>query len=1087
LAFILLTAGILFAGLRYFASLKAHESREAAAQLKAIADLKADQIRNWRGERLGDGRMIVESRALVSMLTDFLAERTPPRRESIRAWMEALRRNYRYENVVLLDEGGRPALALREDGPLLGPQATELMDAARASRSATLSDIHSSAEVAHLHLDIVAPLEMDGKIRGFVILRLDPADFLFPMIESWPGHSPSAETLLVRRDGADVLYLNELRHRRGTAMTLRYSLDRTELPAVQVVLGRTGVAAGPDYRGIPVVAAMRPVPDSPWFIVAKIDRAEVERPIRRSLAVCGIVSLSLDFAAGAWIAFLWQRRDTRFRRRQAQTESELWRANRLYAVLGHLNQAIVRARDRDRLFTDVCDVAVRVGGFRMAWVGLIDAGTRTLRPASQAGHVAGYLGRITVSCENVPEGRGPAGTAVRENKVAISNDIRHDERMAPWRDEALKRGYLAAAALPLRFQDRCIGALILYSVEAGFFDASQIGLLEEIAADIAYALDALDKEGQRARAEAAAERQRGLLQIFIEYAPAAIAMFDTDMRYLAVSRRFLADYGLGVRDIIGMSHYEVFPEIPPHIRDVHRRGLAGATERRDEDSFLRADGRMDWVRWEVLPWRERPDKIGGIILFSEVITPQKEAMQALRESSARFLHVFEASNVGKSITLPGGGEITVNQAFCDMLGYEREELRNKNWRDFTPADEIESTQRRIDPLLKGEADSARFNKRYIRKDGSIIWCDVSTALCRDASGTPLYFITTVIDIGERMRAEQALRESEDKFQKTFLASPDAILITSVDGGRIVDANPAAVRITGFSAVELLGRTTIELGLWADPAARDAYVEIIGRDGRVSNFETRFRTKSGALITGLMSGSAIQLQTGAYLLSIVRDISEFKRAQQELRLMSSRNQALLEAVPDIIMEVNADKVYTWANPAGIAFFGDNVVGREAAEYFEGEQDTYKTVEPIFQGRDEVIYVESWQRRRDGAKRLLAWWCRVLKDGSGRVIGALSSARDITDVRRDEEELRLLNEELERRVGQRTAQLEASNKELEAFSYTVSHDLRAPLRAIDGFSRILFDEYAARLDDEGRRRGGGPNAGAGPDPDFQEVRP
>lgn len=198
-----------------------------------------------------------------------------------------------------------------------------------------------------------------------------------------------------------------------------------------------------------------------------------------------------------------------------------------------------------------------------------------------------------------------------------------------------------------------------------------------------------------------------------------------------------------------------------------------------------------------------------------------------------------------------------------------------------------------------------------------------------------------------------------------------------------------------------------------------------------------------------------------------EIERRRQTEEALRALSSRQETLLAAIPDIVMEVDGNKVYTWANQPGRDFFGEDVVGREAAYYFEGEQDTYAMVQPLFRGREEVIYLESWQRRRDGEKRLLAWWCRVLKDPGGEVIGALSSARDITERKRAEAEIRMLNAELERRVVERTAQLEDANRELEAFSYSVSHDLRGPLRAIDGFSRILLEDYGEKLDDEGKR--------------------
>jgi|GEM_PF-3043880 len=133
-------------------------------------------------------------------------------------------------------------------------------------------------------------------------------------------------------------------------------------------------------------------------------------------------------------------------------------------------------------------------------------------------------------------------------------------------------------------------------------------------------------------------------------------------------------------------------------------------------------------------------------------------------------------------------------------------------------------------------------------------------------------------------------------------------------------------------------------------------------------------------------------------------TKLRQKDEKLRALSSRQEAILAAVPAIIMEVDNNKIYTWANLVGIEFFGEDVIGKEAAFYFEGEQDTYEMVRPVFNGGEEIIYLESWQRRRDGQKRLLAWWCRVLKDENGNVEGALSSAYDITDSRQAEQALR-----------------------------------------------------------------------------------
>ncbi|MHB0935236.1 MAG: sensor histidine kinase [Armatimonadota bacterium] len=148
---------------------------------------------------------------------------------------------------------------------------------------------------------------------------------------------------------------------------------------------------------------------------------------------------------------------------------------------------------------------------------------------------------------------------------------------------------------------------------------------------------------ERRRAEEALQSRDALLRTFIEHAPAAVAMFDRDMRYMAVSRRWLSDYRLGERDIIGLSHYAVFPEIGEEWKAIHQRCLTGTCERRDEDPFPRADGTVDWVRWEIVPWYQPDGSVGGMLMFTEVITAQVQAREAL-ERSNRALRMLSAVN-----------------------------------------------------------------------------------------------------------------------------------------------------------------------------------------------------------------------------------------------------------------------------------------------------------------------------------------------------------------------------------------------------------------------------------------------------------
>jgi diguanylate cyclase (GGDEF)-like protein/PAS domain S-box-containing protein len=172
----------------------------------------------------------------------------------------------------------------------------------------------------------------------------------------------------------------------------------------------------------------------------------------------------------------------------------------------------------------------------------------------------------------------------------------------------------------------------------------------------------------------ALRESKDLLQMFIEHAPAALAMFDREMRYLAVSRRWVDEYSLAARAIIGKCHYDILPDIPERWREMHHRGLAGETLSSDEDRFVRADGTVEWSRWEVRPWRSGDGAVGGIILFAEDITQQKQTEERLRLAASVFTHARE----GILITDADGTIVDVNETFTRISGYCREEVLGRN-------------------------------------------------------------------------------------------------------------------------------------------------------------------------------------------------------------------------------------------------------------------------------------------------------------------------------------------------------------------------------------------------------------------------
>lgn len=190
----------------------------------------------------------------------------------------------------------------------------------------------------------------------------------------------------------------------------------------------------------------------------------------------------------------------RMRQLQAQRR-DLQDMNRVYAVLSNVNQTIIRVRDREKLFSDVCRIAVQDGLFRLAWIGLLDEERRTVRIEAHHGYSEGYLEQLYISLDDEPFGRGPTGRAFREGTYKVCSDVAHDETMAPWRQEALKRQFFSVAAFPLTEFGRITGVFTLYADEVGFFDEKRIRLLTELAADVSFALETMERERQRKAAE----------------------------------------------------------------------------------------------------------------------------------------------------------------------------------------------------------------------------------------------------------------------------------------------------------------------------------------------------------------------------------------------------------------------------------------------------------------------------------------------------------------------------------------------------------------------------------------------------------
>jgi PAS domain S-box-containing protein len=271
-------------------------------------------------------------------------------------------------------------------------------------------------------------------------------------------------------------------------------------------------------------------------------------------------------------------------------------------------------------------------------------------------------------------------------------------------------------------------------------------------------------------AERGEEKLRGSeekFREFLEHAPASVAMFDREMRYVAVSRRWMQDFNLS-GEIIGRSHYEVFPEIPERWREIHRRCLAGAVEKSDEDRFERADGSVDWVKWEVRPWFDTTGEIGGIGIFSEDITERKRAEEALRESERQLRTL--ADTVPQLIWMAeaDGNIFWYNQRWYDYTGTTAEEMVGWGWQSVhDPKILPKVLEQWHSSLATGKPFEMEFPLRGV--DGVFRWFLTRVNPLPDSQGRIVRWFGTNTDIEESRRARQVAEESS-RLKDEFLAT-----------------------------------------------------------------------------------------------------------------------------------------------------------------------------------------------------------------------------------------------------------------------------------------------------------------------------
>ncbi|HSB34631.1 MAG TPA: PAS domain S-box protein, partial [Nitrospirota bacterium] len=527
---------------------------------------------------------------------------------------------------------------------------------------------------------------------------------------------------------------------------------------------------------------------------------------------------------------------------------------------------------------------------------------------------------------------------------------------------------------------------------------------------------------ERKKAEEALRESEERLGLFIAHAPAALAMFDRDMRYLSFSRRWMSDYGLGDRDLRGLSHYEVFPEISEEWKVIHRRALAGEVVRNDNDRFDRADGTVQWLRWEARPWYDAAGTVAGIVVFSEDITEGKKAEELIGRLAA-IVESADDAIISKDLN---GVVQSWNIGAEKIFGYTAAEAVGRNISLLIPPGHADETPEVIMRILRGE-HIEHFESVRLHKDGTVIPVSLTYSAIRDANGKVTGISKIAHDITERRRAEEQLARSNQKINEILESIQDDFYVLDRDWN-FVYASRKFTSMMGKEPKDFVGENFWEMF----PKHRGTVLEENLRAAMNTREIRRFET-GGKYTNAWYRMTVFPSAEGVTVLGT--DVTERKKAEEALRQSEERYRLLFGNLLDgfafckMLFDEDGrpvDFVYLGVNNAFTRLTGlADVVGKRVTEVIPGIREAEPELFEIYgrvalTGRPERFEIEF---------KPLGMWLSI-SVYSPQKEHFVAVFDDITTRKRAEEEIRKHIEELQ-----------AANEELARFNRAaVDRELR-----------------------------------------------
>ena len=894
----LLSAGIITVGYVYFRNDEDKFSAEVERKLTVITALKVSELVQFRQERMGDAR-ILNSNPVISRLVRraFGPTADAEARRDLQEWFAKYQGNYQYDEVSLLDTQGVVRMSASQSPVTVSAAIKARLPEALRSAQPLFQDFYRFEENQRIYLSLLVPVrdETDGdRPLGVIVMRIDPQSYLYPVIQRWPAPSRSGETVLVQREGNEAVFLNNVRFQKDSALLVRLPLKETKFPAVKAVLGRSGLMAGTDYRGVPVLAFAQVVPDSPWILMAKMDAAEAYGPMWQQFWQVGIIIslLLLSISAGAGV--VWRQQRLKTYAKQAAADAARLESDRRYRALFDRANDGIMLFSGDGTLISINESFARMHGYQveeMMRMNLrdLDASETTRLTLERiarvlAGetlifevehhHKDGHLFTLEVSASLITD----------EGKsfiLAFHRDITARKQLEREQADNLAEADRNRKAMLSAMEDLQRTKIALAAREARY---------SSMVHSIGDAIVSTDQAGDIVGWNPAAERIFGYSETEILGQPLALLMPDGHRA------NHTADYGRRVASKVV------------------------------ETSGWRKSGVEFPLNLAISDWQ-----IEGKTFFTAIIRDISEAKRA--EAELRKLsRIVEQAPLSVVITDLAGAIEYVNPAFCAVTGYTVDAVLGRNPRVLKSGLTSPDVYRNLwQTLTRGKVWRGEFNNK--KKNGELYDEQAVIAPVTDDAGKVTHYVALKQDITAKKAAETALRESEERFRELFDLESDAILVTESGTGRIVQANTAASVVYGYTVAELLTMTNEDISAEPEKTRVTHAIATGQKFGQIVRVSLRLhRKRDGTVFPVDISVRAFGRGGQILAVLVIRDITEQEKIREtlerfneelekkvtlrteELALRNSEIEALLASIPDLVMRLRDDGTVRDFQPA-----------------------------------------------------------------------------------------------------------------------------------------------------------------------------